>query len=102
MLPILHEPTFLQDVDDIYNGSTDPVKLFQLKNVLAISMQKLSPEYSSLADSYYLACFEHLEEILEPMDMTTLQCLALMAQYSLLTPTRTAVGRLQFLHHSIC
>lgn len=92
VLPILHEPTFLGYVDDIYEkGDTDPVKLFQLKNVLALSMQKLSSEYASLADSYYLAGFEHLDEVMEPMDMTTLQCLALMCQYSLLTPTRTAV-----------
>ncbi|KAF8461867.1 fungal-specific transcription factor domain-containing protein [Kalaharituber pfeilii] len=92
VLPILHEPTFLGYVDDIYNKhDKDPVKLFQLKNVLAISMQKISPQYASLADSYYLASFEHLDEILEPMNMTTLQCLALMASYSLLTPTRTAV-----------
>lgn len=93
ILPVLHEPTFLGYVDDIYQkGDTDPVKLFQLKNVLAISMQKISPQYASLADSYYLASFEHLEDIMEPMDMTTLQCLALMCSYSLLTPTRTAVG----------
>ncbi|KAF8454189.1 fungal-specific transcription factor domain-containing protein [Terfezia claveryi] len=92
ILPLLHEPTFLGYVDDIYDkGDTDPVKLFQLKNVLAISMQKLSPNYAQLADSYYLASFEHLEDIMEPMDMTTLQCLALMCSYSLLTPTRTAV-----------
>jgi len=94
ILPLLHEPTFLGYVDDIYDkGDTDPVKLFQLKNVLAISMQKLSPNYAQLADSYYLASFEQLEDIMEPMDMTTLQCLALMCSYSLLTPTRTAVGR---------
>ena len=79
-------------MEDVYNGDTDPVKLFQLKNVLAISTQKLHPQYSNLADGYYLSSFEHLDVILEPMDMTTLQCLALMAQYSLLAPTRTAVG----------
>jgi len=94
ILPILHEPTFLGYIDDIYDkGDTDPFKLFQLKNVLAISMQKLSPNYAQLADSYYLASFEHLEDIMEPMDMATLQCLALMCSYSLLTPTRTAVRR---------
>ena len=79
--------------DDIYDKrDSDPVKLFQLKNVLAIALQKFSQQYASLADSYYLASFEQLDEIMGPMDMTTLQCLALMASYSLLTPTRTAVS----------
>ena len=59
--------------------------------VLAISLQKLDPQYAGLADSYYLAAFAHVEAAMRPMDLKTLQCLVLIGQYSLLTPTRTAV-----------
>lgn len=58
--------------------------------VIAISMQKLSPDYAGLADSYYLAALPYLEPTLKRMDLRALQCLVLIAQYSMLTPTRTA------------
>lgn len=58
--------------------------------VIAISMQKLSPDYAGLADSYYLAALPYLEPTLKQMDLRALQCLVLIAQYSMLTPTRTA------------
>lgn len=58
--------------------------------VIAISMQKLSPDYAGLADSYYLAALPYLEPTLKQMDVRALQCLVLIAQYSMLTPTRTA------------
>ncbi|KAE8145459.1 fungal-specific transcription factor domain-containing protein [Aspergillus avenaceus] len=90
MLPTLHEPTFRQEVEDVFNGSSDPCKNFQLRMVIAISMQKMSPEYAGLADSYYLAALPFLEASLRRMDLAALQCLVLIAQYSLLTPTRTA------------
>lgn len=59
--------------------------------VLAISMQKLDTQYAGLADSYYLAAMTHMEDVIRPKDLKTLQCLVLIAQYSLLTPTRTAI-----------
>lgn len=59
--------------------------------VLAISMQKLDTQYSGLADSYYLAAMGYMEDVIRPKDIKTLQCLVLVAQYSLLTPTRTAI-----------
>lgn len=90
LLPTLHEPTFRQDVEDVFNGSNDPCQNFQLRMVIAISMQKLSPQYAGLADSYYLAALPFLEPTLKLMDLKALQCLALIAQYSILTPTRTA------------
>jgi len=58
--------------------------------VIAISMQKLSPDYAGLADSYYLAALPYLEPTVKRMDLRALQCLVLIAQYSMLTPTRTA------------
>jgi hypothetical protein len=58
--------------------------------VIAISMQKLSPDYAGLADSYYLAALPFLEPTLKHMDLRALQCLVMIAQYSMLTPTRTA------------
>lgn len=90
MLPVLHEPTFRQDAENVFRASQDPVQNFQLRMVIAISMQKLSPEYAGLADSYYLAALPFLQPSLQRMDLRSLQCLALIAQYSLVTPTRTA------------
>lgn len=90
MLPLLHEPTFRQEVDAVYNGSTDATLNFQIRLVIAISMQKLDTQYAGLADSYYLAALPFLAEAVARKDLSTLQCFALMGQYSLLTPTRTA------------
>ena len=90
MLPTLHEPTFRREVEDVFAGSADAGKNFQLRMVIAISMQKMSTDYAGLADSYYLAALPYLEPSLKRMDLRALQCLVLIAQYSMLTPTRTA------------
>ncbi|MCJ1312871.1 hypothetical protein MMC25_006547, partial [Agyrium rufum] len=90
LLPVLHEPTFAQDVYAVYHGSTDPYKNFVLRMVIAISMQTLDTQFAGLADSYYLAALAHLENAIRPMNIGTLQCFALIAQYSVVTPTRTA------------
>jgi hypothetical protein len=90
MLPLLHEPTFKEDLVKVYNGSTDPTLNFQVRMVVAISMQKLDTQYAGLADSYYLAALPFLTGAIQKKDLSTLQCYALIAQYSLLTPTRTA------------
>lgn len=90
LLPTLHEPTFRQDVEEVYHGSRDACQNFQLRLVIAISMQKLDTQYAGLADSYYLAALPFLEAVSKRMDLSTLQCFVLMAQYSLVTPTRTA------------
>lgn len=90
LLPLLHEPTFREDVRAVYNGASDATINFQARLVIAISMQKLDTQYAGLADSYYLAALPFLEAAVRKMDLSTLQCFALMAQYSLLTPTRTA------------
>ncbi|KAL8839403.1 MAG: hypothetical protein Q9170_001742 [Blastenia crenularia] len=90
MLPTLHEPSFRQVVHDVYGGSTDAYQNFVLRIVLSVSMQKLDSRYAGLADSYYLAAMPHLEESIRRKDVSTLQCLALIAQYSLVTPTRAA------------
>lgn len=90
MLPLLHEPTFRQDIQAVYHGCDDATLNFQLRLVIAISMQKLDKQYAGLADSYYLAALPYLESAIRKRDLSTLQCLALIAQYSVLTPTRTA------------
>jgi Fungal specific transcription factor domain len=90
MLPLLHEPTFRHDIQAVYHGSIDATLNFQLRLVIAISMQKLDTQYAGLADSYYLAALPYLEAAVRRRDVSTLQCLALVAQYSTLTPTRTA------------
>ena len=91
LLPTLHEPSFRDDIDAVYAGSDDPYQNFVLRIVLAISLQKISTTYLGLADSFYLAAFEYLPAAMRSMDLKTLQCLVLIGQYSLLTPTRTAV-----------
>ena len=90
MLPTLHEPTFAKDVKEVYSGSTDSYKNFILRMVIAISIQKMDTQYAGLADSFYLGALSYLEAAVRPMNLGTLQCCALIAQYSLVTPTRTA------------
>ncbi|KAL8950697.1 MAG: hypothetical protein Q9222_003283 [Ikaeria aurantiellina] len=90
MLPTLHEPSFHSIVDNVYNGSSDSYENFVLRMVLSISMQKLDSQYAGLADSYYLAAMPHLEQSVKQRDLGTLQCLTLIAQYSMVTPTRAA------------
>jgi hypothetical protein len=91
MYPIFHEPSLIQDVDDVYNGSTDPVQNFVLRMVIGISLQRMDTQFAGLADSYYLAALRYLEEAVKPMNVKTIQCFILIGMYSLLTPTRTAV-----------
>jgi hypothetical protein len=100
--PTLHEPTFIKDLQDVYNGDTDPYKNFVLRMVLAISMQKLDTQYAGLADSYYLAAMVYMEDVIRPKDINTLQCLVLVAQYSMLTPTRTAIYYIVGLATRLC
>ncbi len=102
LMPTLHEPTFAQDMQEVYDGSTDPYKNFVVRMVLAISMQKLDPQYSGLADSYYLAAMAYMGDVIRPKDIKTLQCLVLIAQYSLLTPTRTAIYYIVGLATRLC
>ena len=53
-------------------------------------MQKLGSKYAGLADSYYLAALPFLDKVLVSKNLGTLQCLLLIALYSMTTPTRTA------------
>ncbi|TKA24999.1 hypothetical protein B0A50_06097 [Salinomyces thailandicus] len=92
MYPALHEPTLDKDFDAVYSyGQASPYQNFVCRMVLAVSLQKIDTQYAGLADSYYLAALTYLEPVVQPMDLKTLQCFALMAEYSLLTPTRTAI-----------
>ncbi|EMD00961.1 hypothetical protein BAUCODRAFT_20945 [Baudoinia panamericana UAMH 10762] len=93
MYPALHEPTLDADVEFIYQHPNQATSYqnFIVRMVIAISLQKMDTQYAGLADSYYLAALKHLEAVVRPMDLKTLQCFALMAEYSLLTPTRTAI-----------
>ncbi|KAE8441851.1 hypothetical protein EG329_004252 [Mollisiaceae sp. DMI_Dod_QoI] len=102
LTPTLHEPTFAKDMQEVYDGSTDPYKNFVVRMMLAISMQKLDPQYAGLADSYYLAAMGYMEDVIRPKDLRTLQCLVLIAQYSLLTPTRTAIYYIVGLATRLC
>lgn len=100
--PTLHEKVFAQDLQDVYDGSTDAYKNFVVRMVLAISLQKLDTQYAGLADSYYLAAMQYLEDVVRPKDLKTLQCLVLVGLYSLLTPTRAAAYHIIGLATRIC
>jgi Fungal specific transcription factor domain len=89
-------------VEDVYQGSKDSYKNFVLRMVLAIAMQKLDTQYAGLADSYYLASLPYLEAVTQPMDLKTLQCFVLISQYSLVTPSRTAVYYIVGLATRLC
>ncbi|KAK6591963.1 fungal specific transcription factor domain-containing protein [Botrytis cinerea] len=102
MLPTLHEPTFAKNLQEVYDGDNDPYKNFVLRMVLAISMQKLDLQYAGLADSYYLAAMGYIEDVIRAKDIKTLQCLVLIAQYSMLTPTRTAIYYIVGLATRLC
>lgn len=91
MYPFFHEPTLAQDVEDVYNGSTDAFQNFAIRLVIAVSLQRMDTQYAGLADSYYLAALKWLEDAVKPMNVKTIQCFMLIGAYSLLTPTRTAV-----------
>jgi hypothetical protein len=102
LLPTLHEPTFAKQLDEVYEGDSDPYKNFIVRMVLAISMQKLDTQYAGLADSYYLAAMAWVEQVIQLKDIRTVQCLVLIAQYSLLTPTRTAIYYIVGLATRLC
>ncbi|KAI1174903.1 hypothetical protein F4777DRAFT_552307 [Nemania sp. FL0916] len=91
LTPAIHERTLTRALDDVYEGSQDPYHNFVVRLVMAISLQKINSTYAGLADSYYLAAMQYFEAVVRPKDLKTLQCLILIGQYSLLTPTRTAV-----------
>jgi len=89
-------------VDEVYAKSQDPHKQFTVKLVLAIAMQKVSIDYYGLADSLYTAALQHLEAVIAPMDLNTLQSFCLLGQYSLLTPTRTGIYHIIGLATRLC
>lgn len=70
--------------------------------VFAISIQKMEVTYAALADSYYLNALAYIDDVLQPMNIYTIQCLILIAQYSLLTPTRSPVYHIIGLATRIC
>lgn len=76
----------------MYGGSEDPYENFALRMVIALSMQKLSSQWTGLADSYYLAALPFLENTVKRRNLGTLQAFMLIAQYSIVTPTRTAAN----------
>lgn len=73
-----------------------------MRMVIAISLQKLEIQYAGLADSYYVAAMQYIEAVIRPKGLRTLQCLILIGQYSLLTPTRTPVYYVMGLATRIC
>ncbi|ETS87228.1 hypothetical protein PFICI_01056 [Pestalotiopsis fici W106-1] len=102
LTPVLHESKLEAAIRDVYNGSQDAYQQFVVRMVMAISMQKLDTTYAGLADSYYLSAMQYFERVVRPKDLKTLQCLILLGQYSLLTPTRTAVFYIVGLATRIC
>ncbi|EAQ88360.1 hypothetical protein CHGG_04979 [Chaetomium globosum CBS 148.51] len=99
--PILHEKVFEEDVNAVFAGDADPYKHFVVNMVVAISLQKVG-KYAGLPDSYYLNAMRRFEDVVRPQDLKTLQCLVLIGQYSLMTPTRTATYYVTGLATRIC
>lgn len=62
----------------------------------------MSIQYAGLADAFYLAAMRNFETVLCPKDLKTLQCLVLVGQYSLITPTRVPVFYVIGLAAKIC
>jgi hypothetical protein len=91
MYPFLHEQTLWQDVNDVFNGSTNAFQNFEVRMVIANALQRARQEWAGLADSFYLAALQYFEDAVKPMNVRTIQCFCLIGAYSLLTPTRTAV-----------
>lgn len=100
--PTLHEVEFGKDLDAVYNGDTDVFKRFVVNMVFAIGLQRMSIQYAGLADAFYLAAMRNFETILRPKDLKTLQCLVLVGQYSLITPTKVPVYYVIGLAAKIC
>ncbi len=100
--PTLHEVTFEKDMEDVYNGDKDTYKTFVVHMVFAIGLQRMSIQYAGLADAFYLAAMKNFEAVLRPKDLKTLQCLVLIGQYSLITPTRVPVYYVMGLATKIC
>lgn len=86
---MLHEKDLERDLAAVYDGDGDPYKNFVVRMVIAVSLQKFDIQYAGLADSYYVAAMRYAETLIRPKDLKSLQCLILIGQYSLLTPTRT-------------
>lgn len=100
-VPILHEEEFEEDVKAVFAGDKDPYRHFVVNMVVAISLQKVG-KYAGLPDSYYLNAMRRFEDVVRPQDLKTLQCLVLIGQYALNTPTRTAIYYLVGLATRIC
>ncbi|KAG6001825.1 hypothetical protein E4U21_003787 [Claviceps maximensis] len=100
--PVLHEKNFEGDLEAVYNGDKDSYKNFVTRMVIAVALQKFDVQYAGLADSYYLAAMQYSEDVIQPKDLKTLQCLILIGHYSLLTPTRTPVYYVIGLATRIC
>ncbi|KAJ6788016.1 hypothetical protein PWT90_01128 [Aphanocladium album] len=99
--PVLHEKDFEKDVDAVYNGDTDPYRNFIVRIVFGVSLQKME-QYAGLADSYYIAAMRYFTDIVRLKDLKTLQCLILVAVYSLHTPARNPIYAVIGLAVRIC
>ncbi|KAL2159483.1 hypothetical protein VTH06DRAFT_2488 [Thermothelomyces fergusii] len=100
-MPVLHEKVLEEDLNAVFAGDTDPYKHFVVNMVVAISLQRVG-KYAGLPDSYYLNAMRRFEDVVRPQDLKTLQCLVLIGQYSLMTPTRAATYYVTGLATRIC
>lgn len=98
---MLHEKDFQQDVDAVYKGDKDAYRNFIVRMVFGVSLQQME-QYAGLADSYYMAAMQYFKDVVRPKDLKTLQCLVLLATYSLHTPARNPVYAVMGLAVRIC
>ncbi|KAG9257980.1 fungal-specific transcription factor domain-containing protein [Emericellopsis atlantica] len=100
--PVLHEVQFEADLQTVYDGKGDIFQKFVVHMVLAIGLQRMSITYAGLADAFFQSAMKDFEVILRPKDLKTLQCLVLIGQYSLITPTRVPIYYVIGLAAKIC
>ncbi|PSN66577.1 hypothetical protein BS50DRAFT_634085 [Corynespora cassiicola Philippines] len=91
--PILHEPSFMQSLDWLYETSidrlkADPYASFQLFMVLAIASTVLSrqAQHHIPGESYCLSALQYFEDINVENSLPGLQCLLLLLIFTLHSP----------------
>ncbi|OGE54777.1 hypothetical protein PENARI_c005G06616 [Penicillium arizonense] len=90
--PFLHEPSHMARLEKLYNNGTtesDPVDVFQVFMVLAISASDLSRRFRLPlpAEGYYTAATQHFERACAEGTLEGLQSLLLLMVYGLHNPS---------------
>lgn len=110
MLPILHMPTFAQQLARVRDRSDDATEadVFFVLMVLALSTMALSrsldptAELRMSSEAFYVEASKHMEDIFDDNTYAGLQAILLCCYYSLLNPARGSVWHLVGLASRVC